>query len=558
MNKEQLITVCSIIFSLTIPITSIKILAIIYILLFTTFNIRMSDTLFSLIKALSTGEKIHFKRNAKRQAGDKDPAYLQLFDVIDKMDDYDKDAILAKLKNKKFTSDYAEIRSYLRELLIEFIQEYNTEKSIPRKAIKQFRKAQALYEKGLFADAHELLKKSKELAETYQLQDALYYIYTQEIQLCSGSETTNRIEKLALKHHERKKTIENLGLINEAETVFNILHFLYMETPSSRDEEIIAQAGGLYKQLQQLPQSDIFYPQLLKQLSASLYHNLTQNYAEMYESYKTALQLYEANIQMKERYGSLYLNTLKNYLASSHYYRNYNEYQYLLNKLSESIRHLKGMFKIFPQLFLCYLKLDILITRGEADVAIHYMLENKKKELRASQSIFNISIQFKQLHQYAFLFFLNADYKNANQYLNIILNKFDLQMKGRSDLFFTAKLMKLMITFELGDFLLLNDLLLSIQQYFARHNKLYELEKILFSHFKTLEKNTAVKSNATADWNQLKNLLQKFDPYFLLEFIGFDIMAWVDSKIHNRPMKDIIKEKAQQYYPDIFKVEIIL
>ena len=68
---------------------------------------------------------------------------------------------------------------------------------------------------------------------------------------------------------------------------------------------------------------------------------------------------------------------------------------------------------------------------------------------------------------------MNTDYKRANQYINNILNKFDLQLTGRTDLYFTAKLMKLLITYELRDQLLLNDLGMSTQQYFARHNKLF-------------------------------------------------------------------------------------
>jgi hypothetical protein len=519
----------------------------------------MTDSLFSLVKAMTTGEKIHFKRNAKKQSGNKEPAYLQLFDVIDKMEEYDKTNILKKLKSKKFTFDFTEIKAYLRELLIEFIQEYNTDKSIPRKAIKLFRKSQALYEKGLFADAHELLKKAKELAETYQLQDALYYIHTQEIQLSSSNEKKNRFEELCLKHYERKIAIENLALINEAEENFNMLHFLHMESPSSRDEEVIKKAGELYKRIQGIRDSSIFYPQLLKQLSASLYNNLIQNYNEMYSNYKSALKLFDDNRQMKERYNSLFVNTVKNHLACSHYHRNYTDYfnyQELLNQLSELIQHLKGVFKTFPQLFLLHLKLDILISRGETDTVNRYILEHKKPDIKPLKSVFNISIQFQHHHQYAFIYFMKADYKNANHYINNILNQLDFQIIGRTDMYFTAKLMKILITYEMGDYLLLNDLIASTQQYFARHNKLYELEKILFSHLKISEGNYSKRKDETSHWSHLKSLLQKFDSYFLLEFIGFDVMAWIDSKIQNRPMKDILKEKALREYPEIFKIDI--
>ena len=512
----------------------------------------MSDSLFSLIKAMTTAEKIHFKRSMKKQAGYKEPAYLKLFDVIDTLDAFDKAVILKKLKVKKITADYTELKAYLRDLLIDFLENYNSEKSVERKAGKLLRKSQTLFDKGLYDDANEFLQRADELSKTYQLFNLMHRIHARKITLLWAGSNANRYELMSQKFSEQKEAIQGLLLTNQIERVFELLHLLIMEAPSSRDEEILRQATELHHSIKDVPETSFFYPQLLRLLSHSFYHNLVQDYDSLRKNYKTAIQLYDANQQMKKRYGSYYLNILKNYLLVLHYFRDYSAYGQLLIFLSDSVQNLRGHLKTFPALFLIFLKLDILITKGENESALQFANTNNPK-IKLSENIFDASIQLKLFQQYAFIYFFNNDYKRANHYVNKLNNEFKLQRNGSADLVFSIKIIKLIITYELQDYELLNNLLISTQQYFYRHNKLHKLESLLFKHFKTLiggdEKNNAA-------WSQLKIVLSGFDSYFLLEFMGFDILAWIDSKMQNRSMNSVLKEKAEQQYPDIFKINI--
>ena len=59
------------------------------------------DNLFALIKSLSKSEKRQFKLFANRLEVNKDAKYLQLFDLLDKMKDYNEEDILkAKIVKK--------------------------------------------------------------------------------------------------------------------------------------------------------------------------------------------------------------------------------------------------------------------------------------------------------------------------------------------------------------------------------------------------------------------------------------------------------------------------
>jgi hypothetical protein len=59
---------------------------------------RSSDALFQLIKSLEKSEKRNFKLYITRNSSSLDLKSIQLFDAMDKMEEYDE----VKLLNKKF------------------------------------------------------------------------------------------------------------------------------------------------------------------------------------------------------------------------------------------------------------------------------------------------------------------------------------------------------------------------------------------------------------------------------------------------------------------------
>jgi len=58
---------------------------------------RSNDILFQLIKSLQKAEKRHFKLYIKRNSNNDDLKIIQLFDILDKLEDYDEKIILKKV-----------------------------------------------------------------------------------------------------------------------------------------------------------------------------------------------------------------------------------------------------------------------------------------------------------------------------------------------------------------------------------------------------------------------------------------------------------------------------
>ena len=62
---------------------------------------RSADALFQLIKSLEKSEKRNFKLYAKRNSSSEDLKVVQLFDALDKMNDYNEKELLKKTKSVK-------------------------------------------------------------------------------------------------------------------------------------------------------------------------------------------------------------------------------------------------------------------------------------------------------------------------------------------------------------------------------------------------------------------------------------------------------------------------
>src|SRR5437762_4431848 len=58
---------------------------------------RSADILFQLIQSLEKAEKRHFKLYIKRSSSNENLKIIQLFDALDKMNDYDEKVLMKKL-----------------------------------------------------------------------------------------------------------------------------------------------------------------------------------------------------------------------------------------------------------------------------------------------------------------------------------------------------------------------------------------------------------------------------------------------------------------------------
>ena len=143
-------------------------------------------------------------------------------------------------------------------------------------------------------------------------------------------------------------------------------------------------------------------------------------------------------------------------------------------------------------------------------------------------------------YKIASLYFGAGDFSTAIDYLNKIINwKVDL----RNDLQCYARLLHLISHYELGNFQLLEYLIKSVYRFMAKMQNLSLVEEEMFKFLKNSFYLSARKLQPEFEklLNKIKHLEKsKFETR---AFAYLDIISWLESKVYNKPVYEIIREK---------------
>ena len=120
------------------------------------------ESLFILIKSLSKSEKRQFKLFVGRVGSNLDSKFLKLFNLMDKMSNYDEKYIL----NKKIVSkrQLSNLKAHLYKQLLVSLKLNPLNQNLRSKIRQELEFASILYNKGLYKQSLKILDKAKSLA----------------------------------------------------------------------------------------------------------------------------------------------------------------------------------------------------------------------------------------------------------------------------------------------------------------------------------------------------------------------------------------------------------
>ncbi|MGZ8504737.1 MAG: hypothetical protein ACXWV5_09740, partial [Flavitalea sp.] len=135
---------------------------------------RSTDALFMLIKSLEKSEKRNFKLYVKRNSGGEDLKIVQLFDALDKMDEYDEQLLLRK-NSSLSKQQLPNIKAHLYRKILSSLRLIKDTDNIDLQLHEQMDHARILYNKGLYHQSLKILDRLKEQARennqyTYMMQ----------------------------------------------------------------------------------------------------------------------------------------------------------------------------------------------------------------------------------------------------------------------------------------------------------------------------------------------------------------------------------------------------
>ena len=139
---------------------------------------RSTDALFQLIKSLQKSEKRNLKLFVNRNSGSESLKSIQLFDALDKMQEYDEALLLKKVPSVS-KLQLSNTKALLYRQILSSLRVLKDDRNVDLQLHEMLDHARILYNKGLYHQTLKVLEKIKDLARlqhqfTY-LQQALFF-----------------------------------------------------------------------------------------------------------------------------------------------------------------------------------------------------------------------------------------------------------------------------------------------------------------------------------------------------------------------------------------------
>ena len=508
---------------------------------------KNSDQLFQLIQSLNKGEKRHFKLYASRHKGGENAKFLKLFDLINNQTNFNEGKILAKDKALK-PSQLPNLKQNLYKQIMASLRMLHSGNDITLSIREIIDNATILYNRCLYQQSLKTLEKGKELAKKYEKNVLLLDIHNLEKKLISKivkKDIQDRIDGLV---PEGEQLLKKLTNINTFSNLSSKLYGLYIKlgfTRNSADFEIVN--SFLYSSLPAFKEENLSLEEKMYLYNAFVaYYFFIQDYRRASDYAKKLVGLFEGNDLIIQSKLEMYVKAINSLLDSQSKLSQYEEFiQTSLKfeaivsqeslRVSDNVNYL--MFKYSSKH-----NLDKYFMLGEFNKGVIEVEEIASKlDIYADK----LNDHSKQIFYYKFacMYFGNNQYKDAVTWLNKIINAKDEDI--RSDISGFARILILISHYELNNDDLVEYYVRSTYRFLAKKDDLHFYQTRILRFLKRLNSIATAKDLHSAFADLLDHLIPlTTNPYEKRAFVYFDIISWLESKIQNRPVKEVIREKA--------------
>ncbi len=509
---------------------------------------KISSDLFDLIKSLGKAEKRYIKLSLSIQKGEKE--YLKLFDVMDGMEIYDEHFIRHTYRKEPFAKRLHAVKNYLYGLILKSLRGYYAGKSVDARIQCLLQDSGVLYTKALYRQCSNTVNKAIALAAKYQRLPLLAEAMAWKRRIITTESfvglTASDIDKLIA----REQSV--LDALKNSSEYWKISFGMLIMLRKKAD----VQTPGEVKKLDSLLQSP-FMKSESRALSmeakghfnyiCSTYYYAKGNYRKAYFYAAKLVRLLQKEPALIIAEPNKYIDTLNNLSVLQ---VNLKQYDDSLKTIAE-IRNVPGKYFSDPSEDL-HVRVFTRSVELESNL---YIITGKFKEgigmvdqIRYGLDTYGhkLGLEYVLIFYFriAYMFFGGGQYHKSSEWLNKILTMPPVDL--RTDILVLSHILNLMVHYELGHTDILGYLIKSAYRSMDKAGKVHHFEKTLLRFFgETLSENPSGGDLVKA-FGTLRRQVEKIVPAFYRKrtFEHFDIIAWLDSKIQNRPFEELVREKA--------------
>jgi hypothetical protein len=509
---------------------------------------KSSDDLFCLIHSLSKSEKRYFKLFSSRIQGSEERKSIKLFNFLDKQETYDENLLLSKEKSIQ-QLQLSNLKAHLYKQLLICLKLCNSLGAIDILIREQIDYALLLYNKCLYSQCVKIIDKAKKMALKNDRSLLLLNILELEKLVITKTITLNnekRVNTIITETETVSKTIKN---INDFSNLSLKLNALYTKIGFIRNKSDLQKVQRLFKT--SLPATIIesklsFQEKLYLYYSYVGYYFFIQDIKNGYAYAKKWVALFDEHPEMRLPKLELYIKGINNLMVAQFKMLKYVEFMESNKKLI-LLRSFPGISDniqliLFKYFYVHEINRHFMMGDFKGGVSMIASIEHDLERFMSKLDKHYVLIFYYKI---ACLYFGNENFKEAILWLNKITNSRDVDL--REDIHSFSRILSLICHFELGHTDLVDYYIKSTYRFLSKKGNLHQFQKIILHFLKRLATDIT-RDDLVQNFDKLKEQLLPLatNPYEKRAFIYFDIISWLESKIENRPVQDIIKEKAKK------------
>ena len=455
------------------------ILALLINILFVSTMKTSSTFLHDLVKSLTKTEK----RYIKVQSGTGSKDYIHLMNALMEQKVFDEAKLIKDNEGANFLKHLPVNKKYLYEVLLKSLTNFR-QKKLEDQVLDKVNAVNILIEKGLFLAAFRELKKGQKTAEKFEFFQLRIMLCALEKQLLSGrhfkkqdDHTIDQVFEVEMNSLEQLKNTNEYWYLAQQVAQFQ-LRFQKIQTETQQKHiESITQSP----QFQTLSLATNFRSKLYFYQANATYQFMLGNVERAYDINRSFLDLLDANPHFLKLYAERYIATLNNMLIDSLVIGKYDILQEGIQRLVmilqrpefQSIKNIAA--RVFRQRYL--LLLNWSLRQRDFEKAMEWVPEIEEGLEQFGKRIEkHHRITFYYLT--AYLLFQSQRYDQALKWNNRILDESKEDVV--KEIFYFARILNLLIHYELKNYTLLESLLLSTPKYLKSRRVIYTTEKALF------------------------------------------------------------------------------
>ncbi|MEO5646780.1 MAG: hypothetical protein ABIQ56_00380 [Chitinophagaceae bacterium] len=505
---------------------------------------RSSDIVFQLVKALQKGEKRNFKLYIQRNSSNEDLKIVQLFDALDKLNDYDEAVLLAKIPNIK-KEQLANRKAHLYKQILASLRVIDSNENIDIQLHEQLDYARILYNKGLYLQSLRILEKTKENARQHHQISFLVQVLFLEKKIEALHITRSikdRSRDLALESDHVANYVASLMHLSNLSLELYGWYINYGHARNEGDEKMITEFFRLH-----LPSNanaaTSFYEKLYLYQSYCWYAFIMQDFLMYYRYTQKWVDLFNTEPAMIQVETAHYIKGMHNLLNAHFDLKNDEGFHKTLLQFETFAgsslvnRNQNNSIQVFVYLYIAKINKHFMDGSFNEGLELVPYINQKLDEYAIYLDRHRILVFYYKI---ASLYFGSGDFDNCIKYLVRIINwKVDL----RNDLQSYARLLHLIAHYELGNLRLLEYLVKSVYRFMSKMENLGAVEEEIFKFIRR-----SFKLSEALLKPEFKNLLARLknletNRNATRAFAYLDIISWLESKVNNIGIHEVVRGK---------------